>query len=239
MIELRRLTRADLPRLGSLLAAPHVERWWREPHDPASLEARYGPAIDGPDQTALFVVFADGEEIGFAQSYRIAGAPGGPPSSPPPADRSTPPAWTTCSAGPSCWGRGRYPRLLVQLAEVVSPAEYPEVGWVVVDVAQANRRSWRALEKAGFHRTFAGTLSSADPSDQGPAYPYLLAHRPGRSKARGVVAAPRNSSLARPALARTSRARWARHTPRRPAPASAVEPQARCATSRGGPDGAA
>jgi aminoglycoside 6'-N-acetyltransferase len=178
MIELRRLTRADLPRLGSWLAAPHVERWWREPHDPASLEARYGPAIDGPDQTALFVVLLDGEEIGFAQSYRIAADPewaaviaaaGGPIAA----------AGMDYLLGrPELLGRGLGPRLLVQLAEAAL-AEYPEVGWVVVDVAQANRRSWRALEKAGFHRTFAGTLSSADPSDQGPAYLYLLA-RPTR-----------------------------------------------------------
>jgi aminoglycoside 6'-N-acetyltransferase len=50
---------------------------------------------------------------------------------------------------------------------------HPGVSAVVVDVQQANRRSWRALEKAGFSRCWAGMLDSDDPSDEGPSYLYV------------------------------------------------------------------
>ena len=49
---------------------------------------------------------------------------------------------------------------------------YPAIVAVLVAVQQANRRSWRALEKSGFHRIWAGTLASDDPSDRGPSYLY-------------------------------------------------------------------
>ena len=54
---------------------------------------------------------------------------------------------------------------------------YPDCPAVVVDVLQANRRSWRALEKAGFERRWAGTIDSDDLSDEGPSYLYVR-HRP-------------------------------------------------------------
>jgi aminoglycoside 6'-N-acetyltransferase len=44
---------------------------------------------------------------------------------------------------------------------------------IVVGVQQANRRSWRALEKAGYTRVFAGMIESDDPSDAGPSYVYV------------------------------------------------------------------
>jgi hypothetical protein len=40
-------------------------------------------------------------------------------------------------------------------------------------VQQANHRSWRALEKAGYDRVFTGMIESEDPSDSGPSYVYL------------------------------------------------------------------
>ena len=49
---------------------------------------------------------------------------------------------------------------------------YPNI---VAAVQQGNRRSWRALEKAGFSRTWAGQLESDDPSDAGPSYVYVRA----------------------------------------------------------------
>ena len=52
-------------------------------------------------------------------------------------------------------------------------ATLPDIEAVVVDVLEENRASWRALERAGFHRVWAGTLDSDDPSDQGPCFLYL------------------------------------------------------------------
>ena len=62
---------------------------------------------------------------------------------------------------------------MIELFTASTFDRYPGVGAVVVDVQQANRPSWRALEKAGFHRVFAGTIDSDDPSDAGPAYVYV------------------------------------------------------------------
>ena len=45
-----------------------------------------------------------------------------------------------------------------------------DVTTIVVSVQQANQASWRALERAGYRRVWAGRLDTADPSDDGPAY---------------------------------------------------------------------
>jgi aminoglycoside 6'-N-acetyltransferase len=37
-----------------------------------------------------------------------------------------------------------------------------------------NRPSWRALEKAGYRRTWSGLVDSGDPSDDGPSHVYVL-----------------------------------------------------------------
>jgi aminoglycoside 6'-N-acetyltransferase len=50
---------------------------------------------------------------------------------------------------------------------------HPDISAVVVAVHQDNPASWRALEGAGFHRVWEGTLDSDDPSDDGPGYLYL------------------------------------------------------------------
>jgi aminoglycoside 6'-N-acetyltransferase len=49
---------------------------------------------------------------------------------------------------------------------------YPTANLMAVAVAQGNIASWRALEKAGYHRCWQGELVSDDPSDEGPMYLY-------------------------------------------------------------------
>jgi aminoglycoside 6'-N-acetyltransferase len=51
---------------------------------------------------------------------------------------------------------------------------YPDIAAVVVNISEDNRRSWRALEKAGFRRAWSGALVSDDPSDEGINYVYVL-----------------------------------------------------------------
>lgn len=62
--------------LARWLSEPHVERWWREAHDPAAVEANYGPAVDGLDPTEVFVVERGGEPIGLVQRGRLGDDPG-------------------------------------------------------------------------------------------------------------------------------------------------------------------
>ncbi len=174
---LRPLQRRDLGLLGGWLVAPHVARWWREPADAQSLEARFGPGIDGRDPTKYFIVERRGEPVGFAQRYRF----------------SDDPEWRRAVAATGAptdaagidyligsarhIGRGLGPRLIDRLVADTFAA-YPEVGCIVVDVDQDNRRSWRALEKAGFERQFAGTIQSSHPSDDGPAFLYVCRRSP-------------------------------------------------------------
>ena len=56
-------------------------------------------------------------------------------------------------------------------------SRYGHIQAIVVNVSPENRRSWRALEKAGFERIWSGPLESDDPSDSGPSHFYVR-HRP-------------------------------------------------------------
>ena len=175
-MRIRPLARDDLPLLAEWLSRPHVERWWREPSDTTAVEAAYGPMIDGGDPTEGFIAVTDGRPIGFLQRYLLADNP----------------AWQqTVAVGvgvipglgidyligdESLTGQGLGPQMITALV-LDSWTVYPEIPAVVVDVLQDNRASWRALERAGFHRVWEGTLDADDPSDQGPAYLYLK-HRP-------------------------------------------------------------
>lgn len=51
----RPLTREDLPMLSGWLAAPHVHQWSKQDPDPAAVEAKFGPEVDGAEPTELFV----------------------------------------------------------------------------------------------------------------------------------------------------------------------------------------
>jgi aminoglycoside 6'-N-acetyltransferase len=180
-LSFRPLRRDDFGLLGTWLDREHVARWWRDPHDPATLEAHYGPAIDGSDPTAMSVVLAAGRPVGLVQHYRVQ-------------DHA---AWsrTLRSAGfgepsagidyligePDLIGIGLGPRIITALVDDVW-ATYPELARITVAVQQENRRSWRALEKSGFRRVFAGMIDSDDPGDAGPSYLYVM-DRPGRAGA--------------------------------------------------------
>ena len=59
---------------------------------------------------------------------------------------------------------------------------YPDVDSVVVAMQQANRPSWRALERVGFERRWAGSLDSPDPSDAGPSFIYVIRRAAGSSE---------------------------------------------------------
>src|SRR5665811_1315042 len=67
----RPLRREDFPLVFLWLAAPHVSEWWRQPHDADAVESEYGPVVDGSDPTEVFVVEADGHDIGLIQRYRL------------------------------------------------------------------------------------------------------------------------------------------------------------------------
>ena len=64
------LERSDFPLLKKWLADPHVAVWWNEHFDLASLEAKYGPGIDGIDPIHVYLIRFDDVPIGWIQWYR-------------------------------------------------------------------------------------------------------------------------------------------------------------------------
>jgi aminoglycoside 6'-N-acetyltransferase len=167
------MERDDLPLLSRWLGEPHVARWWCEPADLESVTARYGPAIDGPDPTELFIAALDGQDVGMFQLYLLAD------------NRSyldaLAPAGATADGAsidyllgePGLTGRGLGPAL-IRMVSSHAWRRHPGATQIVVAVQQDNRPSWRALEKAGYRRAWSGLVDSGDPADEGPSHVYLL-----------------------------------------------------------------
>jgi len=172
-LTLRQLGREDLPLLSRWLSTPHVQLWWREPGDADAIDAAYRPAIDGADPTELLVAELDGRPIGMLQRYRLAENPE--------YQRALGPAGVPSSAAgldyligdPDLIGRGLGP-MMIAAGSAGAWSAYPEITAIVVAVQVGNRRSWRALEKAGYRRLWSGVIDSGDPSDEGPSHVYVL-----------------------------------------------------------------
>ena len=105
-----------------------------------------------------------------------------------------------CAAGidyligePELCGRG-YGTAAISVFTTLTFERYPQADAVVAIPQQANVASWRALERAGYRRWWAGRLESADPSDAGPAYLYGM-RRPATATAPGTTAGQTGGSL--------------------------------------------
>ena len=200
----RPLDRSDLPLLAEWLGRPHVARWWREPSDLATVEATYGPLIDGSDPTEGFIAVREGQGPGqgpaqplaFLQRYRLddnpqwqrtiaaalaADARGGAPAGrgdPIGVDVGTGAGIDYLIGEHIMTGRGLGRQMIDAFVDLTWD-RYVDISGVVVAVDQGNEASWRALEGAAFLRTWAGVLDSDDPSDQGPHYLYVRRRSPG------------------------------------------------------------
>jgi aminoglycoside 6'-N-acetyltransferase len=173
------MTREDFPALAVWLRAPHVEAWFPWLHGEAApiegVEAEYGPCIDGVDPTELLVIETEGEPVGFIQRYRISDNPSWAAalSAAVIGDTSAAAGFDYAIGVLDATGRGVGTQAIRQLvADTFS--RYPDVDSVIVAMQQANRPSWRSLERVGFERRWAGLLDSPDPSDAGPSYIYVI-----------------------------------------------------------------
>jgi aminoglycoside 6'-N-acetyltransferase len=162
--DFRPLVRADLMLLADWHAAPHVSRWWTTAAD---LETEY---LTGADGTKRFVVQLDGRPTGLVQLYSLADSPeyaslvGAEPGE----------VGIDYLLGDAAdVGRGVGPAMLAAFLEKFVTTNANVTG-VRVDVAEANRRSWRTLEKLGFVRTLTGI---SVPGEPGPHYVYVLTDR--------------------------------------------------------------
>jgi aminoglycoside 6'-N-acetyltransferase len=150
-----------------------VKQWWREPGDAYAVETAYGPAIDGADPTELLIAELDGQPIGMLQRYLLVDNPDYERALEP-AGAPRPAAGLDYLIGdPDLTGRGLGPSMIAE-GSAGAWSAYPDVVAIVVTVQIENRRSWRALEKAGYRRTWSGFVDSGDPSDDGPSHVYVL-----------------------------------------------------------------
>jgi aminoglycoside 6'-N-acetyltransferase len=175
-VALRPMTPEDLPALAGWLRAPHVEAWFPWEHGQVSpieaVAAEYGPCLDGTDPTELFVIEAEGRAIGFMQRYRISDNPQWLAALRPAVDASAAFGIDYAIGELDATARHFGSEAIRQLADETFE-RYRDAEAVVVAMQQANRPSWRALERAGFDRLWAGQLDTTDPSDAGPSYVYV------------------------------------------------------------------
>lgn len=146
-VTFRPLAAGDLTTLVEWLSRPHVADWWGSPATLADLEAKYGPVIAGTVPVRAFLALADGEEIGFIQSYTPSELH----------DRG----WWLDEHDPGVRGIDQYLAHSDQLDQGLGTAmvrafvaelfDDPEVTRVQTDPAPDNPRAIRCYEKAGFH----------------------------------------------------------------------------------------
>jgi aminoglycoside 6'-N-acetyltransferase len=170
-VSFRPFTRADLPLLATWLDTPHVAHWWpREDTSLAALDAHYGPAIDGTDQSRLFLILIDdGTPVGFCETYLHADNP----------------EWDQTIGlpnvagidyligAPELCGHGLGTAMIGAFTGLVFGL-YPQVSGIASVPQAANPASRRVLEKNGFRLVDVRTVESDDPGDSGPAAIYLL-----------------------------------------------------------------
>ncbi len=155
------MTRGDFPAMVEWLAEPHTAEWWNIPADAQTVEAKYGPRIDGAEPTEMLVVLLDGVPGGVVQTYRH--------SDYPEHDRAV---GIPDAAGIDYFlsvafaGRGIGP-VVLRAAAVRVFESYPDVEWCTATPARVNRTSWVALERAGFER-----LRPCQIPDEPPGYVY-------------------------------------------------------------------
>jgi aminoglycoside 6'-N-acetyltransferase len=155
----RRLTREDLPLLRRWHASEHVRAWWGELD-----EAEY---FDPDEPVDRFVALLDGQPVGTIQCYRWSDFPdearvvGGRPGEL---------GLDYLLGEAELIGRGLGPAMLRSF--LTQEALRDEAASAIrIDVAEANRRSWRCLEKLGFERVASGVEVTGEP---GPHHVYLL-----------------------------------------------------------------
>jgi aminoglycoside 6'-N-acetyltransferase len=145
-ISFRPLARSDFPQLQEWLSAPHVAAWWHERLDLASVDAKYGPRVDGAEPTHVFAIELGGRPVGWIQWYvwsdyrEHAAQLGAEPAS----------AGIDLAIGElAITGLGWGP---VAIGEFLSQIVFadPSVSAVVTDPEEGNLRSLSAFKKAGF-----------------------------------------------------------------------------------------
>ena len=183
--DFRPLARSDFELLGRWLSDPAVHRWWHHEFTPEAVERDFGPAIDGDDPTAMFIIellddrSRPGRAVGLIQSYRIGDHPEY-------VEELSAVMEVPSTAGsidyligePDCRGRGVGRAAIAAFVDRVWD-DHPSVDVLIVPVVAANVASWKALAGAGFATLGEGDLEPDNPIDE-PRHVIMGMDRPGR-----------------------------------------------------------
>lgn len=178
MISYRHLQVVDFPLLGRWLAQPHVARWWNHETSPDAVERDFGPTARGEEPDEDLLVHVDGEPVALVQRSWLRDSPEYLAELA--AIIPVPDGALTIDylvGDPARTGRGLGTEIIRHVAER-SWHDHPAARAIVVAVHVDNRRSWRALEKAGFARVGTGELTPDNPVDSRLHHVYRL-DRPG------------------------------------------------------------
>lgn len=150
VLTFRPLEADDLRLLWRWLNEPHVRETYGlgQTTTTSDVEREYGPLVSGTDPTRAYVIVVGTTPAGYLQAYRILDDPEyarevGV------ADESY--GLDLFLGDPRLIGRGIGPRAIRQFADEVLFGQTDAVA-IVCDPPSSNRRSVRALEKAGFRR---------------------------------------------------------------------------------------
>lgn len=173
IVTFRPLAEADLPQVARWLGSAHVQEWWRDSSDLATVRQKYLPRIHGNEPTEVFVIVNDETDIGIIQRYRLGNYPEWQSTVAASGLTFSNPAGIDYLIGEAEHiGRGTGSRAIGRFTETLF-ADYPDVDMIVVTPQQANRASCRVLEKAGYKLEWAGLLDSDDPADVDTAALYV------------------------------------------------------------------
>jgi aminoglycoside 6'-N-acetyltransferase len=146
VIEFTPLTADELRLFHTWLQREHVKRWWRDRETYEQVVEHYLPAIEGRDPTDHYLIVLDGEAVGVIQTYLVVDYPDWAAL----IDAGEGLAGVDLLIGEAgLTGRGLGPQVLDAFAREVVFARLG-TNACVATVEEANRRSWRAFEKAGF-----------------------------------------------------------------------------------------
>jgi len=146
VIEFAPLTADDLRLFHTWLQREHVKRWWRDRETYEQVVEHYLPAIEGREPTDHYLIVLDGGPVGVIQTYLVVDHPDWAAL----IDAGEGVAGVDLLIGEErLTGRGLGPQVLETFARDVVFAA-PGTVACVATVEEANRRSWRAFEKAGF-----------------------------------------------------------------------------------------
>ncbi|MDI2131567.1 GNAT family N-acetyltransferase [Yinghuangia seranimata] len=173
----RRLEAADFPLLKGWLEQPYVARWWNHETSDEAVERDFGPSMRGEEPSEDWLALLDGRPVGLVQRARIADYPeelDALAAIVPVPDGAVMIDYLV--GAPELVGRGFGPRMIAAMVERTWQ-DHPDAPAVIVPVVAANRRSWRALEKAGFSRVGEGEMEPDNPVDD-PAHVVYRVERP-------------------------------------------------------------